>query len=752
MTGNARRTGKAQALRDLADHVGLPEPSSSGGTVPKSWLQNVIAVCYGRDVIPSDCSKRDLVKLAFDLGGGEWRDDYVTQSGSTVTGEALTDLISVLPRCDEMSTPGPEPEQFTLAGEAEMAEVKGSDQAQQLEDLEALFVQIADHLATLAATDETPATFDPARDQFEASEVRFDSSAWLLKLWEVQGWLYLDTEMERAALEADAYDAARGLFRSMGVEPADNCTVYGDAVVGLSLEGATELAARLDSAVFLRDRFMENVEILSRAQATELWIEAWEEEDAERADPEPIKAQTAIWPIQEFAYKAKTGRLNLSPSYQRADVWPTPHSQELIISILRGIPLPSVILLKPKKGGSGALYEVVDGKQRLTAILRFIGQHPKALERLDEAQALQPTVPYKETFEEDYRQFRRLWKTHRSEQLTATKEAEYYFPFLLPKKGNILSEDLRGRYYCEIRDVPIQIGNDEETVREVFDGVGNYKIPLIEYLDTAPRQIHDVFHLYNRQGKKLNAEEIRNALFHHLDIMRLLLVSAGDNPDVENLVPFIPEDQRWQVAEMGEFLTEYRFGTARYRRTKLLSWLAALLFRPSLGEDGEVVIRSTAKQIDELLHAVESDPANALADQGELRSLVEDLHSCLEVHSAFAGWAPVFQDDKTGAKWQELQLVASLVGVFLISVMSDDPDELLSQHHSSIFEFTSAHKRPEKTQNKTQWGFIGKVALGLVDEVGIDLAALDQVLNERYGISCVPTLQAASKYYKPRLD
>ena len=203
---------------------------------------------------------------------------------------------------------------------------------------------------------------------------------------------------------------------------------------------------------------------------------------------------------------------------------------------------------------------------------------------------------------------------------------------------------------------------------------------------------------------------------------------------------------------MGDLLTDYRFGTARYRRTKLLSWLIALLFHPSLGDDGEVAIRSTAKQINELLHAVESDPSNALADQGRLRSLVEDLHSCLEVHSSFAGWAPVFQDDKTGAKWQELQLVASLVGVFLISVMSDEPDELLARHHTSIFEFTSTHKRPEKTQNKTQWGFIGKVSLGLVEQVGLDLAALDDVLLTRYGISCVSTLKAASKYYKPRPD
>jgi hypothetical protein len=64
--------------------------------------------------------------------------------------------------------------------------------------------------------------------------------------------------------------------------------------------------------------------------------------------------------------------------------------------------------------------------------------------------------------------------------------------------------------------------------------------------------------------------------------------------------------------------------------------------------------------------------------------------------------------------------------------------------------FTAKHLRPAKTQNKTQWGFIGEVTLGILETVGIDLAVLDQKLVQRYGYSCLPTLKAASEHFEER--
>ena len=93
-----------------------------------------------------------------------------------------------------------------------------------------------------------------------------------------------------------------------------------------------------------RATFRPEADGASRASATGLWRERWEEESDDQEGSDPVSAKADTWPINEFSDRARKGRLNLSPSYQRGDVWPTSDAQLLIESILRGIPLPSVII------------------------------------------------------------------------------------------------------------------------------------------------------------------------------------------------------------------------------------------------------------------------------------------------------------------------------------------------------------------------------------------------------------------------
>jgi len=393
----------------------------------------------------------------------------------------------------------------------------------------------------------------------------------------------------------------------------------------------------------------------------------------------------------------------------------------------------------------------VDGKQRLTAILRFIGHHPTALSVVKEFSKKHPKAEFEKLFATNYKKFRRVWKTEVGEALSDRKEAEYYFPFRLARHSDALGGSLAvvaGKYYHEILDTEIHVGEGQETVREVFEKSSEYKIPLIEYLDATPRQIHEVFHLYNRQGKHLNAEEIRNALFHDVDLVRLVLVASGDNRSIAGLAPYLPKEQHSQLKAIANCLDDYRFGAARYRKTKMLSWLLALLFQPSLKENNELVVKSTAKQIDALFEQIRS--GHKLSDRRLLVELVADLERCLESHSAADCWNAAFKDDDRGAKWQELQLVASLLAVFLIGCVNTSAGEVLQQHRDELLAFTKSHPRPEKTQNKTQWAYIGQVALGIIATVGIDCSDLTTVLTEKYGTDCTPTLKAARALYRPR--
>lgn len=66
------------------------------------------------------------------------------------------------------------------------------------------------------------------------------------------------------------------------------------------------------------------------------------------------------------------GMLNLSPTFQRKSVWKDKDRSLLVQSLVRGFPIPAVFLYRRDDKGE-LRYDVIDGKQRLETILRFMG-------------------------------------------------------------------------------------------------------------------------------------------------------------------------------------------------------------------------------------------------------------------------------------------------------------------------------------------------------------------------------------------
>jgi uncharacterized protein DUF262 len=66
------------------------------------------------------------------------------------------------------------------------------------------------------------------------------------------------------------------------------------------------------------------------------------------------------------------GLLNMDPPYQRWSVWNTEFKQRFIETLLLGYPSPSVFLFRRVDERGNTLYDLVDGKQRLTSIFEFI--------------------------------------------------------------------------------------------------------------------------------------------------------------------------------------------------------------------------------------------------------------------------------------------------------------------------------------------------------------------------------------------
>ena len=69
-----------------------------------------------------------------------------------------------------------------------------------------------------------------------------------------------------------------------------------------------------------------------------------------------------------------TGGLIFTPEFQRDFRWPISKQRELIESILIGIPLPSILLIREKDGD----WWLVDGRQRVTTLRRFIDPKNRA--------------------------------------------------------------------------------------------------------------------------------------------------------------------------------------------------------------------------------------------------------------------------------------------------------------------------------------------------------------------------------------
>ena len=69
--------------------------------------------------------------------------------------------------------------------------------------------------------------------------------------------------------------------------------------------------------------------------------------------------------IDDYIY-----RIDLDADYQREKIWTTKQQEELLDSIINDIDIPKIYLVEVK-GNKQFNYECIDGKQRMSTLLRF---------------------------------------------------------------------------------------------------------------------------------------------------------------------------------------------------------------------------------------------------------------------------------------------------------------------------------------------------------------------------------------------
>jgi hypothetical protein len=161
--------------------------------------------------------------------------------------------------------------------------------------------------------------------------------------------------------------------------------------------------------------------------------------------------------ISTFHEQNQLGKYNFDPPYQRKSVWSDEKQSYFIDSILRNFPIPPIFLNRIIDEETGVTtFDVIDGKQRLTAITRFIeGEICSANEY---------------GAEED-------------------------------------TDELEGIYFKDL--------GTKKKLTGIKAKFWKYNLP-IEFIDpTDEGLIEMVFDRLNRNGEPLKGQELRNAQFHN---------------------------------------------------------------------------------------------------------------------------------------------------------------------------------------------------------------------------------------------
>lgn len=167
--------------------------------------------------------------------------------------------------------------------------------------------------------------------------------------------------------------------------------------------------------------------------------------------PRGLSVQAAY---REFA----DGKFRVNRLYQRKLVWTTDEKRKLVDSILRGFPIPQILLATETKKDGSKTFEILDGMQRLNAIFEFIENR----------------------FDLDGKYFQ-------VDQLARANQRHLEGKFIIPKVDYFML--------------------DVEKCVNFLD----YTLAVSEFPATDPEAVNEVFGRINAYGRQLSNQEKRQA-------------------------------------------------------------------------------------------------------------------------------------------------------------------------------------------------------------------------------------------------
>lgn len=208
--------------------------------------------------------------------------------------------------------------------------------------------------------------------------------------------------------------------------------------------------------------------------------------------------------ISEFYDNYILRKYNFDASYQRkSNVWSEDKKSFLIDSILKNYPIPAIFMRPIVDKNGRTKYDIIDGKQRLQAIISFI----------------ENKIILTSYFSED-----NFWD----------------------EEGRDLAEKISGKSFNEIKTF--------EEAKTYIKQFWTYTLQ-IEYLyENNIELVSSVFDRLNRNGEPLNPQELRNAKYSMTPLIKLVQKLIQNNYLKEKL-----ERLKIERMENEEFISELLF-------------------------------------------------------------------------------------------------------------------------------------------------------------------------------------------------
>jgi hypothetical protein len=235
-------------------------------------------------------------------------------------------------------------------------------------------------------------------------------------------------------------------------------------------------------------------------------------DDTNQVPPADIVTFNELRSCADLVRMYKQGTLDIQPEFQRHVVWKAPAQTRFVDSLIKGLPVPSMCFSHDYSSGK---WQVIDGLQRITSIIKFLADEKWRLSTLDD-----------------------------------------------------IDPEIAGKLTRDFRD-------PTSPLNKLFGRVQDITIPInvirCDYKKASHTNfLFTIFHRLNTGGMRLTNQEIRNCIYNG-DLNRLLITLAETTEwhrltasKMANADRFQGEELILRIFAFSDALTNYNGRLARF--------------------------------------------------------------------------------------------------------------------------------------------------------------------------------------------